>query len=62
LYVALSRVINSRNVKVILPPDQEYTRTTNVVYLEVLADEVSGLLTGVASPILTPISDRKHPE
>ena len=41
LYVALSRATNSRNVRVILPTEQEHTRTTNVVYPEVLADEVS---------------------
>lgn len=29
-------------VKIRLPPDQTNIRTTNVVYLEVLADEVSG--------------------
>ena len=41
LCVALSRATSSRNIKIILPEDQEDTRTTNVVYPEVLADEVS---------------------
>ena len=41
LYVALSRATSSRNIKILLPPDQEGVRTTNVVYPEVLGDEVS---------------------
>jgi hypothetical protein len=49
LYVALSRATNSQNVKVILPADQEHTRTINVVYPEVLANEVSDPLAGTHS-------------
>jgi len=42
LYVALSRATNSRNVKILLPPNQGHARTTNIVYPEVLTDEVGG--------------------
>jgi hypothetical protein len=38
LYVALSRATSSQNIKVLLPDDQEDTRTTNIVYPEVLAE------------------------
>ena len=41
LHVALSRTMSSRNIRVLLPDDQEGARTTNVVYPEVLAG-VSG--------------------
>jgi len=53
LYVALSRATSSRNVKILLSPDQEDTRTTNVVYPEVLASEVSDLLS-MSLPVLIP--------
>ena len=42
LYVALSRATNSRNVKILLPPNQGHAQTTNIVYPEVLTDEVGG--------------------
>ena len=47
LYVTLSRVKNSLNVRVVLLAGQRDTRTTNVVYLEVLTgltDEARNLL------------------
>ena len=36
LYVALSRVTTKQNIKVLLPSDNENSRTTNVVYQEAL--------------------------
>ena len=57
LYVALSRATNSRNVTVLLPEDQEDARTTNIVYPEVLANEVSNapapFLALLTSPFLS---------
>ena len=47
LYVALSHATNSRNVRILLPTDQEGSQTTNVVYPEVLTDQVSILPTRV---------------
>ena len=38
LYVALSRAKSSRNIRILLPEDQENTQTTNVVCPEVLAE------------------------
>jgi hypothetical protein len=50
LYVALSQATSSQNVKILLPADQEHTRTTNVVYPGVLADEVSNSPISMPSP------------
>ena len=52
LYVALSCATNSRNVKILLPEDQEDSRTTNVVYPEVLADQVSNSPTRLPFTVL----------
>jgi hypothetical protein len=41
LYVALSRATSSQNIKIFLPEDQGDARTNNVVYPEVLDNEVS---------------------
>ena len=43
LYAAPSRATSSRNVKILLPPDQTDIHATNAVYPEVLTDAVSGL-------------------
>ena len=52
LYVALSRATSSHNVRILLPPDQTDLRTANVVYPEVLADEVSDQ--AISYSVLTP--------
>ena len=38
LYVALSRAMSSRNIKILLPEDAQESRTTNIVYSELLID------------------------
>ena len=53
LYVVLSRATNSKNIKILLPEDQEDSQTTNVVYPEVLVDQVSDLPTRLPFIVLT---------
>jgi ATP-dependent exoDNAse (exonuclease V) alpha subunit len=36
LYVALSRCTSGQRIKVLFPDDQPHTKTTNIVYPEVL--------------------------
>jgi ATP-dependent exoDNAse (exonuclease V) alpha subunit len=36
LYVALSRCTNGERIKVLFPQEQRHTKTTNIVYPEIL--------------------------
>ena len=53
LYVTLSHTTNSKNIKILLPEDKEDSQTTNVVYPEVLVDQVSDLPTRLPFAVLT---------
>ena len=50
LYVVLSRAKSSRNIRILLPEDQENTQTANIIYPEVLAEVSAPLANAHPSP------------